>query len=100
MKTGMIYGKIWELILILALVGMMFILQLDHKNNMEKSQEKQDEETGKQKDEKDKTDIAEAKKYLRDLFVILGIIMFAFWQNIFYYNGIRLRARNLSRLIL
>ena len=53
--------KIWELILILALVG-MFILQLDHKNNMEKSQEKQDEETGKQKDEKDKTDIAEAKK--------------------------------------
>lgn len=35
MKTGMIYGKIWELILILALVGMMFILQLDHKNNME-----------------------------------------------------------------
>ena len=54
--------KIWELILILALVGMMFILQLDHKNNMEKSQEKQDEETGKQKDEKDKTDIAESKK--------------------------------------
>ena len=47
--------KIWELILILALVGMMFILQLDHKNNMEKSQEKQDEET-------DKTDIAESKK--------------------------------------
>ena len=41
--------KIWELILILALVGMMFILQLDHKNNMEKSQEKQDEETGKYK---------------------------------------------------
>jgi len=36
--------KIWELILILALVGMMFILQLDHKNNMEKSQEKQDED--------------------------------------------------------
>ena len=32
------------------------------KNNMEKSQEKQDEETGKQKDEKDKTDIAESKK--------------------------------------
>ena len=54
--------KIWELILILALVGMMFILQLDHKNNMEKSQEKQDEETVNQKDEKDKTDIAEAKK--------------------------------------
>lgn len=54
--------KIWELILILALVGMMFILQLDHKNNMEKSQEKQDEETGKQKDKKDKTDIAESKK--------------------------------------
>lgn len=54
--------KIWELILILALVGMMFILQLDHKNNMEKSQEKQDEETRKQKDEKDKTDIAESKK--------------------------------------
>ena len=54
--------KIWELILILALVGMMFILQLDRKNNMEKSQEKQDEETGKQKDEKDKTDIAESKK--------------------------------------
>ena len=54
--------KIWELILILALVGMMFILQLDHKNNMEKSQEKQDEETGKQKDEKYKTDIAESKK--------------------------------------
>ena len=54
--------KIWELILILALVGMMFILQLDHKNNMEKSQEKQDEETGKQKDEKAKTDIAESKK--------------------------------------
>ena len=54
--------KIWELILILALVGMMFILQLDHKNNMEKSREKQDEETGKQKDEKDKTDIAESKK--------------------------------------
>ena len=51
--------KIWELILILALVGMMFILQLDHKNNMEKSQEKQDEETGKQKDEKDN---AESKK--------------------------------------
>ena len=51
--------KIWELILILALVGMMFILQLDHKNNMEKSQEKQDEETGMQKNEKDKADIAE-----------------------------------------
>lgn len=83
MKTGMIYGKIWELILILALVGMMFILQLDHKNNMEKSQEKQDEETGKQKDEKDKTDIAESKKYLRDLFVILGIIMLAFGRTYF-----------------
>lgn len=51
--------KIWELILILALVGMMFILRLDHKNNIEKSQEKQDEEMGKQKHEKDKTDIAE-----------------------------------------
>ena len=93
--------KIWELILILALVGMMFILQLDHKNNMEKSQEKQDEETGKQKDEKIKQILQNQKKYLRD-FVCYPRDNYAriFWQNIFYYNGIRLRARNLSRLIL
>ncbi len=70
---SMIYGKIWELILILALVGMMFILQLDHKNNMEKwKQDKTNSEI------KDKTDIAESKNilefvcYPRDNYVAFG----------------------------
>ena len=55
MKTGMIYGKNMG-------TNTDSCTSWNDKNNMEKSQEKQDEETGKQKDEKDKTDIAESKK--------------------------------------